>query len=244
MIARDTPPPGDDSAPQDLCASCCQAWRTAARTRASGGGFRDGPSFPRAIILGDVDGREGGRVASDESAVGEGRGRVNVFWGDGKGKTSAALGMAVRALGRGLRVHLVTFLKDPEASSGEFAFLDGHDGFSREAYGASGLLDGRPGASASASARRGLEAALRAVRAPGIDVVILDEVLYAVSLGVLATQDVLELIDAKLPASELVLTGGWQAHPGVIEAADLVTELRKGKHPFDDGAAAREGFEY
>jgi cob(I)alamin adenosyltransferase len=181
-----------------------------------------------------------GRVRTD--------GLVNVFWGDGKGKTCAAMGLAVRALGQGLRVHLVPFLKGSTTShfgvSGELKCLQTISGFTVEPLPSSGWIEGDPSATQLADCKQALCAALAAVQGGEYDVVILDEILYAPSYGLLDISEVVSLIRDRALNTELVLTGGWEAMPDVFSEADLVTEMRKGKHPFDRGIEARKGFEY
>jgi cob(I)alamin adenosyltransferase len=181
---------------------------------------------------------------NDERRGDHERGHVTLLWGDGKGKTSAAMGMALRALGAGLRVHLIAFLKSSETLPGELIALTEYPGFDWEIHGGQPFLDGTPGELPLQVARRGLAAASCALQDPEIDLVVLDEILYAVELGVIHVHDVLELLDAKRSASHVILTGGWQVHPDLLATADGVTELRKGKHPFDLGASARRGIEY
>ena len=171
-------------------------------------------------------------------------GQVHVFWGDGKGKTSLALGMALRALGAGLRVHLVTFLKDPRGPSGEITALERLPGFTHEEHGAAEWVVGAPTEGQATTARRALAAARSALRSRSHDLVILDEVLYAVSLGALAVADVLELLEEHSSGADVILTGAWEPPAEILDVADLATELRKSKHPFDAGEPARRGFEF
>jgi len=175
-------------------------------------------------------------------------GLVSVFWGDGKGKTTAAIGAALRALGHGMRVHLVQFFKGGSKSDfqeyGELIALRRFDNFSYEQFGISDWIVGQPTAEQAEVGRRALEASQEAISSGEYDLVILDEILYAVQLGVLSVEDVLELLGHKTPQMEVILTGSHERLPKIEAVADLVTEIKKIKHPFDRGVTARKGIEY
>ena len=195
-------------------------------------------------------------------------GLVQVWWGDGKGKTTAALGMAVRAAGHGFRVHLLQFLKggadSVEAVRGEYNAIDALPGISYEnlgRYGWAGMRDGSDEADHAADARAGLDRARDLLSAAadadltsplaldgppeaGVHLLVLDEVLYAVDMGLLDEADLLDLVDRKPPHVELVLTGSHAEPTYLLDRADLVTEVRKVKHPMDEGQRARKGTEY
>ena len=170
------------------------------------------------------------------------RGYVQVYTGDGKCKTTAAVGLAVRAVGAGLRVFVGQFAK-PRAS-GEIRMLrERFPEVTVALFGRGGLIRGRPAAADIRAARRGL-ARLRAALAGGtFDVVIADEANTAVRLGLLTTTDLLALIAARPANVELVLTGR-AAGRAVIRRADLVTEMRCVKHYFAAGVAGRAGIEW
>lgn len=170
-------------------------------------------------------------------------GYVQVYTGDGKGKTTAAMGLAFRAAGRGLRTFVAQFLKgrptgEIEAAK-KLAPLVVIEQFGRE-----GFLTAKAGPAAEdvALARAGLDRARKALLSGAYDIVVLDEVNTAVHLKVLAEADVLDLIDRKPSAVELVLTGR-RAPASFVERADLVTEMKAVKHYFDRGVPAREGIE-
>ncbi len=171
-----------------------------------------------------------------------------VLWGDGKGKTTAAIGAAVRALGHGLRVHLIQFLKAGPSGggelSGELKVLNEVPGFSSEQHSAGGWVVAELSDDQQAALERGISSARQVLSSGEYDLVILDEVLYAVSLGGIATTTVLDLLRHRAPHTEVILTGGWSEVPELIPVADLVTEMKKVKHPFDLGIAARKGVEY
>jgi len=170
-------------------------------------------------------------------------GLLQVYTGDGKGKTTAAVGLALRMAGHGFRVYLLQFMKgDP--NYGEILALravpkveilqSGLPTFVRK---------GAPGPEDLRLARAGLETAREILSAGRHDLVILDEILCAVDYGLLRESELLDLIDRKPAQVELVLTGR-NAPAEVIRRADLVSEIREVNHPYRRGVAAREGIEY
>ena len=171
------------------------------------------------------------------------RGYVQVYTGTGKGKTTAAIGLAVRAAGHGLRSYIGQFLKTP--TSGEHEALKRFDDLiAVETFGSGTFLI--PGATLDpaevARARDGLARARAAMLSGHYQIMILDEVNVAVDFGLLSVDDVLALIRAKPEPVELVLTGNG-AHHAVIDAADLVSDVRAIKHYFERGVNARDGIE-
>lgn len=165
---------------------------------------------------------------------------IQVYTGDGKGKTTAAFGQAIRAWGQGMKVAIFQFLK--KEPSGEVKAAR-ELGIGVHLYGSgSWLINRAPTEEEKRLAGRGLEEAAAAVR-NGCQVVILDEISHAVNLGLLPLSALLEFIE-ELPAGvELVLTG--RAMPEeLIARADLVTEMKEVKHPYQKGIAARRGVEY
>lgn len=170
---------------------------------------------------------------------------IQVYTGDGKGKTTAAIGQAIRAAGRGLRVVLIQFLKESERGRGDSVILQKLDlPLIVELFGED-LLD-----PASEARRRqiqscvaeGLDFAKKQMTA-GVDMIILDEISHAVNLGLCTEVEVMQLIE-KLPENiELILTGR-DMPPLILERADLVTEMKKTRHPYDRGIEARNGIEY
>lgn len=170
-----------------------------------------------------------------------GKGYVHVYTGDGKGKTTAALGLALRAAGAGLRVFVAQFLKAQEYS--ELAALARFaDLVTVHQYGTGRFVRGRPTVEDRERAAAGFAEAEAAVLAGRHELVILDEVNVAVRYGLVPLEELLALIRAKPEGVELVLTGR-HADPALIEAADLVTEMRAVKHYFREGVGARVGVE-
>jgi cob(I)alamin adenosyltransferase len=164
-----------------------------------------------------------------------------VYTGDGKGKTTAAFGLALRAVGAGLRVYIAQFVKGRTYSELEaFSRLD--DLITVKQYGRGCFIRQTPTAEDVAAAQDGLDE-VRAVIASGAwDLVILDEANIAVLFGLFNVEDLLDLIDGKPESLELVITGR-HADPRVIERADLVTEMREIKHYCARGVQARVGIE-
>jgi cob(I)alamin adenosyltransferase len=171
------------------------------------------------------------------------KGLVQLFTGDGKGKTSAAIGAVVRALGHGLRVYMALFMKG-DYPYGERKILSGLSGVTLESFGTRQFIDPdniKP--EEIEQAKRALAAARQAMLSGEYDLVVLDEVNLAVAFNLLRVNEVLALIEAKPEGVELILTGR-QADRELVRVADLVTECLKIKHPYDSGVGGREGFEY
>jgi len=195
-------------------------------------------------------------------------GLVQAWWGDGKGKTTAAIGMGARAAGHGYRVHLLQFMKGGAASvedvRGEYEAIRQIDGFSYEHtghYGWHGFADGSDDDDHAAKARGGLERARDLLAAAadadlaeplaldgdpddGVHMLILDEVLYAANRGLIDPAEVVDLVESKPANLELVCTGGHERAAYLDDHADLVSEVRKERHPIDAGQGARKGTEF
>jgi cob(I)alamin adenosyltransferase len=180
---------------------------------------------------------------STEEPVPERRGTVQVYTGDGKGKTTAALGLAIRAVGHGLSVYMLQFMKG-SSNYGELASAGKLPGFTIEQSGRDEFVDKRDPAQVDIDlAVQGLTKARAAVESGDYDIVILDEVNVALDFGLISLEDVLSLIEKRPARVELILTGR-SAHPEVVMAADLVSEVLNIRHHYDAGVEAREGIEY
>jgi len=168
---------------------------------------------------------------------------IHVYTGNGKGKTTAAVGLAVRAAGAGLRIYVVQFLKCGEY--GEVRSLKKIKNIRLEQFGCGPFIKQRHCATARdrKEAARGLEAARRAVLRKAFDVVVLDEINPALKLGLLKLQDIISLIKMTPDRIDLVLTGRY-AHADIVKLADLVSEVKQVKHYFNRGVKARRGIEY
>jgi cob(I)alamin adenosyltransferase len=172
------------------------------------------------------------------------QGLVTVFTGDGRGKTTAAIGTAVRAAGHGLRVFIVFFMKGSMFSHGEVQALSGFPGIKTASFGQKGWVKkGENNPEAREQAIKALAAGRQAVLSGDYDLVVLDEINGAVESGLIPLEDVTRLISAKPGKVELILTGR-QANPQLLEIADVVTEMRMVKHPFNRGIKARKGIDY
>jgi cob(I)alamin adenosyltransferase len=169
------------------------------------------------------------------------KGYVQVYTGDGKGKTTAALGLALRAAGAGMRVFIGQFIKEERASEHK-ALERFADLISVRRFGRGLCITRKPAKEDIDAAHEGMKEAGEALLSGGYDLVILDEINVAVSLGLVDVEDVLRLIRARPPTIELVLTGRG-ADERVIATADLVTEMRDIKHYWDKGVKARRGIE-
>jgi cob(I)alamin adenosyltransferase len=171
-------------------------------------------------------------------------GKVQIFTGDGKGKTTAALGLAFRAAGRGLKVLMIQFLKAPDTSGEHFAVKALEPMITIKPMGRKGFIGRRGGEPLDAvMAKRALEEARMAMLGGEYDMIILDEVNYAVYFGLISVEDVVNLMDSRPEQVELILTGRY-ARPEVTSRADVVVEMKKIKHHYDKGVGAREGIEY
>ncbi len=170
-------------------------------------------------------------------------GLVYIFTGDGKGKTTAALGVVLRALGHGLRVYIAFFMKG-QYPYGEYNILSKLPNVTMASFGSREFVDPtnvKP--EEREQARRALTAAREAMLSGKYDLVVLDEVNAAVAFKLIELDEVVRLIADKPQNLELILTGR-KADPKLIQLADLVTEMLKIKHPYDEGVLARRGIDY
>jgi len=169
-------------------------------------------------------------------------GCVHVYTGDGKGKTTAAIGLAVRAAGHDRWTYIGQFMKGQEY--GELVALEQLPQVTIEQYGDEGCI-GKDEVTEShvRHAVAGLARARVAMLSGRHDIVVLDEVNVALWFGLLTEDAVMSLIDERPAAVELVLTGR-RAPQSLIDRADLVTEMNEAKHYYNDGVVARKGIEY
>ena len=169
------------------------------------------------------------------------KGYVQVYTGDGKGKTTAALGLSIRAAGAGLKVFIAQFLKKGNYSEIK-ALKRFSDLITIEQFGTGCLLKGKPNSKDIECARKGLEKAKSIISSGNYKMVILDEANIALNLGLFSAEDLIDIITSKPDNVEIVITGR-NADQRVIEKADLVTEMKEIKHYFQKGVKARVGIE-
>jgi cob(I)alamin adenosyltransferase len=170
------------------------------------------------------------------------KGYIQVYTGNGKGKTTAALGLALRAAGAGLRVFIAQFIKKRRCSEHSIIRERFSDLITVKQFGKGLILKRTPTEADRISARKGLSAARKAIAAGEYDIVMLDEVNVAVHCNLIDIKDLLYLMENKPEGIELVITGRY-ADERVIEKADLVTEMREIKHYRGREIKARRGIE-
>ncbi len=168
------------------------------------------------------------------------KGYLHVYTGDGKGKTTAAFGLAVRALCAGRRVYIGQFVKSMRYNETKIGAL--FEDLKIEQFGSGCFLGRDPAPQDAALARAGLARCRDAMASGNYDLVVLDELTIALHFGLLDTAAVLEALRSRAPHVEAVVTGRY-APPELLDAADLVTEMREVKHYYRRGVLAREGIE-
>jgi len=170
-------------------------------------------------------------------------GLVHVLTGDGPGKTTSALGIALRAIGHGYNVYMVMFVKG-KPNYGEILASRMLPGFTIIYSGREQFLDRKnPDKVDVELAQKSLEHAKEVIMSERYDVVILDEINVAIDYGLVRLKDIIQLIKEKPKKVELILTGR-RARKELLEYADYVTEMQEIKHPYTKGILVREGIEY
>lgn len=172
-------------------------------------------------------------------------GYIQIYTGNGKGKTTAALGLALRALGAGFKIFIGQFLKN-----GDYSEIKALDKFSQthkdqitvEQYGSGKFIKGKPTKEEKAAGRAGYNKILQILKKGDHDLVIVEEGNVAMMCNIISETDLLELMDSKPNHVELVITGRG-ATEKLFEKADLVTEMKEIKHYFKQGVTARTGIE-
>ncbi len=171
----------------------------------------------------------------------DGKGIVMLFTGNGKGKTTAAVGAAVRAAGHGARVLIIQFMKG--RLYGELVALRQIDGITIEQHGRDEFVDPKSPAKIDIElAQKGWKRALEAAADPP-SLLVLDEINVAVSFGLIPLESVMDFIRGMPDGMDLILTGRYAA-PELMEIADTVTEMKEVKHHFNAGIEMRKGIEY
>ena len=171
------------------------------------------------------------------------RGYLQVYTGNGKGKTTAMIGLTVRAVGANLKVFIGQFMKDDEYNEIK-ALRARFPEVTIEQYGSGKgfVRDRKANEHDKITGKQGYKRVLEALTSSLYDVVILDEINVALFLGIISLEEVLYLMDNKPKNVELILTGRYAAKE-IIEQADLVTEMKDIKHYYEKGVVARDGIE-
>jgi cob(I)alamin adenosyltransferase len=170
------------------------------------------------------------------------KGFVHIYTGNGKGKTTAALGLGLRAIGAGLKVHMIQFMKGRRYS--EIDAVKNLPNFTISQYGRDEFVNkDKPEKIDIDLAKKALAYSKDVIKSGKYDVVILDEINVAVDYKLISLEDVLNLIKDKPEKLELVLTGRY-AHPEIIKISDLVTEMLEIKHPYQKGVNCRKGIDF
>jgi cob(I)alamin adenosyltransferase len=172
------------------------------------------------------------------------QGLIQIYTGENKGKTTAALGLTIRAVGHGFRVHILQFMKGRQ----DFGELNGLKRLEPECqiehYGTAGWVNkGQAQEQDVLEAQKGLERARELIALNTCDMLILDEIINAIWFELLSEDEVLQVLENKPEHMEIIMTGR-NASQRLIEKADLVTEMVRVKHPYDQGIQARKGIEY
>jgi cob(I)alamin adenosyltransferase len=167
---------------------------------------------------------------------------IHIYTGNGKGKTTAALGLALRASGAGLKVYIGQFVKGKNYYS-ELKALKNLKNITVEQFGRGCFIRGNPAKLDIEMARKGLGRIKEIIGKRSYDVFILDEINIAVKLKLLSPKEVIGIMKIVSPRCELVLTGRY-AHPDFLKLAHLVSEIREKKHYYRQGRKARKGIEY
>ena len=170
------------------------------------------------------------------------KGLIIVHTGDGKGKTTAALGIALRACGYGMKVIMLQFFKG-KWKYGELRSAPKLETFEIQPMGQGFTWESKDVEVDKAMVRTAWQAAKEKILSGNYDVVILDEINYALSYGFLPVEDIVDFLTKKPPMLHVILTGR-DAKQEIIEIADLVTEMRQIKHPFEHGISAQKGIEF
>ncbi len=170
-------------------------------------------------------------------------GKIHVYTGDGKGKTTASIGLAVRFLGAGGRVFFAQFIKGPKPSSEFNALGTFGDSFVHKTYGAGRFVKGHPERDDVERARTGIAECAEILASGQFGLVVLDELNCAISAGLLSADTAVAALTAKAPMVEVAVTGRG-APKAILDIADLVSEINPVKHYYDTGVKSRKGIEF
>jgi cob(I)alamin adenosyltransferase len=170
------------------------------------------------------------------------KGFVHIYTGNGKGKTTTAIGLGIRATGAGLKVYMIQFMKGRRYS--EINALESIKDFTVVQFGRDEFVSKEnPEQIDIDLARKGFEHAKEIIKNGEHDLIILDEINVAVDFKLIPLKDVLKLMDEKPEKVELVLTGRY-SHPDMVKQADIVSEILEIKHPYQNGIQSRKGIDW
>jgi cob(I)alamin adenosyltransferase len=170
------------------------------------------------------------------------KGYIHVYTGPGKGKTTAALGLGIRAAGAGMKVHMVQFMKGRRYS--EIDTIEKIKDFTITQHGRDEFVSKEnPDKVDIDLAQEGFKYSKEIVNNGKYDMIILDEINVAVDFSLISLKEIIKLLEGKPEKLELILTGRF-AHPEIVRYADLVTEMLEIKHPYQQGVEARKGIDF
>ena len=170
------------------------------------------------------------------------KGYIHVYTGNGKGKTTSAIGLGIRASGAGYKVYMLQFMKGRKYS--ELVTIDKIKNFSYSQHGRDEFVNKKnPEQIDIDLAKEGFDHAKKLVKSEKYDMIILDEINVAVDFNLIKLNDVLDLVETKPKGLELVLTGRY-ANKEFVKIADYVTEMLEIKHPYQQGVEARKGCDF
>ena len=170
------------------------------------------------------------------------KGFIHVYTGTGKGKTTAALGLGLRAVGAGFKVHMIQFMKGRRYS--EIEGVKNLPNFIISQHGRDEFVNKeKPEKIDIDLAQKGLSYAKDVIKSEKYDIVILDEINVAINYKLISLEDVLNIIKEKPKQLELVLTGRY-VHPEIVKVSDIVTEMLEIKHPYQKGINCRKGIDF
>lgn len=170
------------------------------------------------------------------------KGFIHIYTGNGKGKTTAAIGLGIRATGEGLKVYMIQFMKGRRYS--EIDAIENIKDFTVIQFGRDEFVSKKnPEQIDIDLARKGFEHAKEIIKNGEHDLIILDEINVAVDFKLIPLKDVLKLMDEKPEKVELVLTGRY-SHPDMVKQADIVSEILEIKHPYQNGIQSRKGIDW
>jgi cob(I)alamin adenosyltransferase len=170
-------------------------------------------------------------------------GMVQLYFGRGKGKSTAALGQGLRAIGHGFKVYLIQWMKG-DTKYGEVEAISKIPNFEIKQFGTTELIE-IPGEIDINEGKKAMKYARKIIMSDDYDIVILDEVGVAIEMQVVDVEDLLDIIEKKPKHLEIIITGGQKIHPKLKIRADLITEMKMIKHYYNSqGIQARYGIEY